>query len=99
MRLTQNEHHRKLRAPIGDTDVSGFVTPVMLASGYTNVLGLEDSVTFVPPTDCLLPPTTTCRLPRLQATSHGYLLPPMTTLLCALLLCCSNVELRRLCRR
>jgi hypothetical protein len=45
MRLTRNEHHRKLRAPIGDisdwlmnADVSGFATPAMLASGYTNVL-------------------------------------------------------------
>jgi hypothetical protein len=69
MRLTQNEHHRKLRTPIGDTsdwlmntDVLGFATPAMLASGYTNVLGLEDSFTFMPPTDCLLPPKTTCRL-------------------------------------
>jgi hypothetical protein len=68
MRLTRNEHHRKLRAPIGDifdwlmnADVSEFATPAMLVSGYTNVLGLEDSFT-VPPTDYLLPPTTTCCL-------------------------------------
>ena len=46
--------------------------PPLLASGYTNVLGLEDSFTFMPPTDCL-------RLPQLPATSYDYLLPPMTT--------------------
>ena len=55
MRLIRNEHYRKLRAPISDisdwlinADVSGFAIPAMLASDYTNVLGLEDSFTFIP---------------------------------------------------
>src|SRR5450755_3543858 len=53
----------------------------MLASGYTDVLGPEESFTFVPSAshDYLLPPTTTCCLPRLPAASHDYLLPPTTT--------------------
>jgi hypothetical protein len=46
----------------------GFATPAMLASGYTDVLGLEES----------LPPTTTCCLPRLPAAFHDYLLPTTT---------------------
>jgi hypothetical protein len=44
----------------------------LITSGCTDVLGPEESFTFVPP-------TTTCCLPRLPATSHDYLLPPTTT--------------------
>src|SRR5450755_3543857 len=53
----------------------------MLASGYTDVLGPEESFTFVPSAshDYLLPPTTTCCLPRLPAASHDYPLPLTTT--------------------
>jgi hypothetical protein len=40
----------------------------MLASSYTDVIGPEESFTFVPP-------TTTCSLPRLPAAFHDYLLP------------------------
>jgi hypothetical protein len=65
MRLTRNEHHRKVRAPLGDisdslvnTDVSGF------CHEYTSVLGLEDGFTLVPP-------TTPCRLPPLPAASFN----------------------------
>jgi hypothetical protein len=32
----------------------GFATPAMLASGFTDVLGREESFTFVPPTNYLL---------------------------------------------
>jgi hypothetical protein len=46
----------------------------MLASGYTDVLGPEESFTFDLP-HYLLPPTTTYSLPRLPAPSHDYLLP------------------------
>src|SRR5947207_4167902 len=47
-------------------------------------LGLEDSSTLRTSTitaathDYLLPPTTTCSLPRLPAPSQDYLLPPKT---------------------
>jgi len=66
--LTLNEHYRKLRVSMGDisdwlvnVDVSGFATPTVLASGYTDVLGQEDSFTFVSS-------TTTCYLPQLRKT-------------------------------
>ena len=92
MRLTRNEHHRKLRAPIRDisywlvnADVFRFLPPSLPC------LGSEDSSTLRPSYlrcfprlpaashDYLLPPTTTCSLPRLPAPSHDYLLPPTTT--------------------
>jgi hypothetical protein len=70
----------------------GFATPAMLASGYIDVLGPEESFTSAPPaTTCCLPrlpaafhdyllhPTTTYCLSRLPAASHDYLLPPKTT--------------------
>src|ERR1700728_4306892 len=44
-----------------------------------DVFGLEDNSTFSYLHDYFLPPTTTCCLPRLPATSHDYLLPPTTT--------------------
>jgi hypothetical protein len=63
----------------------------LITSGCTDVLGPEESFTFVPPTttfclprlpaashDYLLPLTTTCYLPQLPAASHVYLLPPTT---------------------
>jgi hypothetical protein len=77
---------------LGMLTFQGFATPAMLASGYIDVLGPEESFTFVPPTttfclprlpaashDYLLPLTTTCCLPRLPAATHDYLLPPTTT--------------------
>jgi hypothetical protein len=55
MRLTRNDYYRKLRAPIGDisnwlinADISRFAISAMLASGYINILGLKDSLTFMP---------------------------------------------------
>ena len=69
------EHHRKLRAPIDDisdwlmnADVSGFATPAMMASGYTDVLGPEDSLHFRTSHDYLPHPTTTCLM---TAQRHG----------------------------
>jgi len=56
---------------LGMLTFQGFTTPAMLASGYTDVLGPEESFTFVPPHDYLLPP-------RLPASSQDYLLPPTT---------------------
>ena len=53
----------------------------MLASGYTDVLGPEEKLHFRTSHDYLLPPTTTCSLPRLPAPSHDYL-PPSTTTCC-----------------
>ena len=63
-----SEHHRKLRGAskmifligLGVLTFQGFATPAMLTSDCTDVLGPEESFTFVPP-------TTTCRLPRLPA--------------------------------
>src|SRR6266496_2724152 len=69
MRLTLNEHHRKLRGVghISDwlvsADVSGFC--------HTNVLGPEGGFTFVSSMN-------SCCLPRLSAASHDYLLPLIT---------------------
>ena len=64
----------------------------LITSGCTDVLGPEESFTFVPPTttfclprlpaashDYLLPLTTTCYLLQLPAASHDYLLPLTTT--------------------
>jgi hypothetical protein len=55
MRLTQNEHHRKLRALIGDisdwymnADISGFAAPYH-ANEWLQMYSIEDSFTFVPP--------------------------------------------------
>src|SRR2546430_2247231 len=71
MRLTRNEYHRKLRAPIGDisdwfvnADVSDFLSPLPCLG---DVLGPEGSSTF--------------RASRLPAASHDYLLP-LTTICC-----------------
>jgi hypothetical protein len=84
MYLTLNEHRRKLRAPIRDisywlvnADFSDFVASL-------SCLCLEDSSTLRTSTitaashDYLLPPTTTCSLPRLPAAFHEYLLPTTT---------------------
>jgi hypothetical protein len=64
MRLTRNEHYRKLRAPIHDisycrvnADVSDFCRPLPC-------LGSEDSSTL--------------RTSTITAASHDYLLPPTT---------------------
>jgi hypothetical protein len=94
------EHHRKLRGAfeiifligLGVLTFQGFTTPAMLTSDYTDVLGPEESFTFVPPTttfylprlpaashDYLLPSTTICCLSRLPAPSQDYLPPPTTT--------------------
>jgi hypothetical protein len=50
-----------------------FAHPTGLASGYTDVLVLQDSL--LPLTTSCCPPTTSCYLPRLPATSHDFLLP------------------------
>jgi hypothetical protein len=53
-----------------------FAHPTGLASGYTNVLVLQDSL--LPLTTSCCPPTTSCYLPRLPAASRDYLLPLTT---------------------
>jgi hypothetical protein len=60
---------------LGVLTFQGFAAPAMLTS---DVLGPEESFTFVPPTT-LLPLTITYYLPRLPAPSHDYLPPPTTT--------------------
>src|SRR5271156_1807347 len=90
MRLTRNEHHRKLRVRIRDisdwlvnADVSDFCHPPVVSWRCTRPQKIAPP--FVPPRlpaashDYLLPPTTTYCLPRLPTTSHDYLLPPTTT--------------------
>src|SRR5271170_3039374 len=76
MRLTRNEHHRKLRAPIRDISCEcrrfRFLPPPCRVSAW------KIAPPFVPPR-LPLPPTTTCCLPRLPAASHDYLLPSTTT--------------------
>jgi hypothetical protein len=47
-----------------------FAHPTGLASGYTDVLVLQDSL--LPLTTSCCPPTTSCYLPRLPAASHDY---------------------------
>jgi hypothetical protein len=71
MRLTLNEHHRKLRG-VGDisdwlvsADVSGFCHPYR-AGEWLHIFH-----------DFLRPPTTFC-CPRLSAVPPDYLLPPTT---------------------
>jgi hypothetical protein len=78
MCLTRNEHHRKLRAPIGDisdwlmnADVSGLscwrvATPMYSARKIASL--------YLPRTTYRLP-RTTYRLPRLPAAPHDYLQP------------------------
>jgi len=85
MRLTRNEHHRKLRALIRDisdwlvnADVSEFCRPLPCLSDVLqlNLPYLHDYL-LPPTTTCclprLLPPMTTCYLPRLPAASHNCL--------------------------
>jgi hypothetical protein len=82
MRLTRNEHHRKLRALIRDisdwlanADSQIFATPCRVPAMYPPP---QKAKPFVPPRlpaashDYLLPPTTTCCLPRLRRCDRAW---------------------------
>ena len=91
IRLTLNEHHRKLRG-VGDVsdwlvsaDVFRFLPPLPCWRVATPMYSARKmaSLSYLPRLpaashDFLLPPTTFCCLPRLFAASHDYLLPPTT---------------------
>src|SRR5436305_11120550 len=70
MRLTINEHHRKLRG-VGDIS-DWFISADVLGFCHTDILGPEDSFTFVSSTN-------SCCLLRLSVSSYNFLLPPTTT--------------------
>jgi hypothetical protein len=89
MRLTLNEHHRKLRG-VGDisdwlvsADVSGFCHPYRASEWLHRCTRPGRWLHFRIFHDFLLPPTTSCCLPRLSVASHDFLLPP-TTFCCLL---------------
>jgi hypothetical protein len=91
MRLTLNEHHRKLRG-VGDisdwlvsADVSGFCHPYRASEWLHRCTrpGRWLHFRYLPRLpaashDFLLPPTTFCCLLRLSAASYDYLLPSTT---------------------
>jgi hypothetical protein len=98
MRLTLNEHHRKLRG-VGDisdwlvsADVSGFCHPYRASEWLHRCTRPGRWLHFRIFHDFLLPPTTFCCLPRLSAASYDFLLPPTTTCCLPQLPRCDRLE-------